>query len=122
MPEYLKNKDLYRELCISKDQDKLTKEAERMMILVAQNIGKKFYYKNEEDRKDCVQQAIFILLLRWRSYDVTRTNAFAWVSQVVKIAMAGQFNQLVQKDRTTGEIPQVTNFSKLFSNEDEVNV
>lgn len=117
MAIYLKNKDLYEQLCISKEQDKLTPECEKMLMLLAENLIRKFHYKNYEDRQDCLQNAYFVLFLRWRSFNPEFKNAFAFCTQIAKTAIANQYNKINQRDSKTGEKPIITNFSRLFEKE-----
>ena len=65
---YLNNKDLYTEIVISKEQDKLTPTAEKMLILLAERTIRKMTYVYDDDRQDCLQFAILDLLKNWRNF------------------------------------------------------
>ena len=49
---YLNNKDLYNEIVQSLADDKLTKGAEKMLILLAERAIRKLVYVNNDDRND----------------------------------------------------------------------
>ena len=59
---YLNNKDLYNEIVKSKEQGKLTREAEKMLILLAERAIRKMKYVDDDDRQDCLQFALLDLL------------------------------------------------------------
>ena len=59
---YINDNELFREIIISKGQGKLTKKAENMLILIANRIIYKLYYKDPMDRQDCLNTAIYQLL------------------------------------------------------------
>ena len=54
---YLNNRDLYDQMVLSKDQDKLTRDAEKMLILLAEKAINRMKYVSIDDRNDCLQFA-----------------------------------------------------------------
>ena len=98
---YLSNKDLYCELIVSKSQGKLTRAAEKMLILLGKNIIKKFYYSNPDDKFDCLQNGYIQMFSNWYSFDETRgSNAFAYFTEVFKRGAAAGWKSL---KRTKGD-------------------
>lgn len=96
--KYITNKDLYIELLISKEKGRLTSEAQRMFILLGKNIIRKFRYKDDDDRQDCLQSGLLDLFANWYSFDENKSvNAFAWSTEVFKRAAAKGWNQLHKK-------------------------
>jgi len=92
---YLENKALHCEMMVSLAAGKLTRPAAQMFVLITNNVSKKFRYKNEEDRHDCKQEALYQLYKNWMCYDPDNThNAFAWATEVAKRGMAKAFNDL----------------------------
>jgi hypothetical protein len=91
---YLNNRDLYDQLVISKDQDALTKEAEKMLILLAERTINKMRYVNEDDRMDCLQFAVLDLLKYWRNFNPKYTNAFAYFTEIAKRGYAKGWNKI----------------------------
>ena len=92
---YLSNKDLYCEILVSKAMGKLTKPAEKMLILLGKNIIKKFYYSNPDDRHDCLQNGYIQIFSNWYSFDENKgENCFSYYTEIFKRGIAGGFNQI----------------------------
>jgi hypothetical protein len=95
--EYLNNKDLYNEIVKSKEQDKLTPDAEKMLILLAERAINKLPYINEDDKYDCLSFGILDLLKYWRGFNPKYTNAFAYFTEMAKKGYAKGWNKLHPK-------------------------
>lgn len=121
---YLNNKELYKEIIISKAQGRLTKNAENMLILLANRVIKKFYYYDDRDREDCLSTAYEHLFRRWYSFDENKTtNAFAFYTEVVKRGIAQGFKDIYKMDYRTGEYyDKPLNFSQIFNEDSEINM
>mgnify|MGYP003642714459 CR=1 FL=1 len=91
---YLNNKDLYAEIVISKEQDKLTSNAEKMLILLAERTIRKMSYVYDDDRKDCLQFAMLDLLKYWRNFNPKYPNAFAYFTEIAKRGYAKGWNKI----------------------------
>lgn len=92
---YLSNKDLYKELIISKAKGKLTPQAQRMMVLLGKNIIRKFRYRNPDDYYDCLQNGYIDIFANWHSFDENKSeNAFAFVTEIFKRSAAKGWNKL----------------------------
>ena len=91
--KYITAKDLDYQMIVSKAQGRLTKEAERMIILLGKNVVKKFYYANPDDKLDCLQTAYVDIFANWHSFDENKGQAFSWVTEVVKRGLAKGWNQ-----------------------------
>lgn len=94
---YLNNKDLYNEIVESKKQDRLTPNAEKMLILLAERAIRKMKYVYDEDREDCLQFAILDLLKYWRNFNPQYTNAFAYFTEIAKRGYAKGWNHIHPK-------------------------
>lgn len=82
--EYVRNKDLLTEIIKSKERDELTPEAVKMLSMIAENVIKKMYYQNPDDRDDCLQGAILDVLMYWRGFDPEKSsNPFAYYSSLI---------------------------------------
>jgi len=93
--KYITNKDLYIQLLISKEMGKLTPEAERMFVLLGKKIINTFYYKDGDDKFDCLQNGYEDLFKNWYNFDELKgTNAFAYLTEVFKRGAAKGFNKL----------------------------
>jgi len=95
---YLNNKDLCKEIIISKAQGKLTRKAGEMLYLLGKNVIKKFSYKNNDDKNDTFQEGMLQIYKNWHLFDETVTdNAFAYYTEVFKRGAAQGFNKVYQK-------------------------
>lgn len=91
---YLNNKDLYNEIVKSKEQDKLTPDAEKMLVLIAERAIRKMKYVYDEDREDCLQFALLDLLKYWRNFNPQYPNAFAYFTEIAKRGYAKGWNKI----------------------------
>jgi hypothetical protein len=93
--KYITNKDLYCEIIVSKAAGKLSKDAERMLILLGKNIIKKFSYVNPDDKFDCLQNGYYQLFQNWWMFDELKgDNCFSYYTEVFKRGIAAGFNKL----------------------------
>jgi hypothetical protein len=90
--KYITAKDLDYQMIVSKAQGRLTKEAEKMIILLAKNVIKKFSYRDPDDRLDCLQSAYLDIFANWHSFDENKGQAFSWITEVVKRGLAKGWN------------------------------
>lgn len=91
---YLNNKDLYNEIVKSKEQGKLTRDAEKMLILLAERAIRKMKYVDDDDRQDCLQFALLDLLKYWKNFNPKYTNAFAYFTEIAKRGYAKGWNKI----------------------------
>jgi hypothetical protein len=91
---YLNNKDLYDEIVKSKEGGKLTRDAEKMLVLLAERAIRKLSYVNEDDRQDCLQFALLDLLKYWQNFNPKYKNAFAYFTEIAKRGYAKGWNKI----------------------------
>jgi len=92
---YVKPKEFYEEICLSQKQDKLTKRAEDMLILIAYRANTRLSYENPMDREDCISFALLDLFKYWRSFKPEKTtNAFSYFTQIAKNGYAKGWNKI----------------------------
>lgn len=91
---YLNNKDLHAAMSESKELDKLTPQAEKMLVLLAERAILKMRYVNEDDKNDCLQFAMLDLLKYWRNFNPDYPNAFAYFTEIAKRGYAKGWNKL----------------------------
>lgn len=97
---YLNNGDLYTEICISKQQDKPTDKLYEFIILLVENISKKFTYNDNTIKDDCKQDAILHLILNYHNFNEEKyTNAFAYMTEIGKRAYGRSYTRIMQKDK-----------------------
>ena len=92
---YLNNKDLYVEIIVSKAQGKLTRNAEKMLELLAKKTIKKMRYWSNDDKLDCYQSGLLDMFQNWYNFNEDKSvNAFAYFTQVAKNGYAKGWNKL----------------------------
>ena len=95
MPIHVKNSDLRNEIIKCKENDKLSKEALDMFMLMAKKFSDKLNYIYEEDKEDCISFAVMDCYQYWRGYDPMKSqNAFAYYTQVIKNGFAKGWRKL----------------------------
>lgn len=92
--KYLSNKDLYCELIVSKAKGRLTKEAEKMLIILAKNVIKKMYYNDPDDRLDCLQTAYLDVFQNWYNFDEDKGEPFSYFTEIIKRGLAKGWNKM----------------------------
>ena len=93
--KYLSNKDLYCEILVSKAKGRLTPRAAQMLMLLGKKLQSKMYYKNSDDKKDCLQEAMLSVFKFWYNFDELKgDNAFAYYSEVIKRGLAQGWNKM----------------------------
>jgi len=79
---------------LSIEADKLTPEAEKMLIMLAERAINKLSYVNDDDRQDCLQFALLDLLKYWRNFNPVYKNAFAYFTEIAKRGYAKGWNKI----------------------------
>lgn len=96
---YIENKEMMREVLISKAIGSITPKLLEQCMKIVKNISKKFRYKDEEDRYDCEAYSYEVIIKNWYHFDEdVYDNPFAYYTELVKRAFALQWKQL-QKNR-----------------------
>lgn len=92
---YLRNKEFLAEILLSKEKNRLTTNAQDMLILLANKTIKKMRYYNPSDREDCLQTGLLLLFSNWHNFDPNRSsNAFAYFTEVFKRGIAKGWGEL----------------------------
>ena len=95
---YLNNRDLYIEVIVSKAQGKLTRNAEKMLELLAKKTIKKMRYYDNNDKMDCYQSGLLDMFQNWYNFNEDKSvNAFAYFTEIFKRGMAKGYNELYKK-------------------------
>ena len=95
---YLNNKDLYVEIIVSKAQGRLTRNAEKMLELLAKKTIKKMRYYSHDDKMDCYQSGLLDMFQNWYNFNEEKSvNAFAYFTEVFKRGIAKGYNELYKK-------------------------
>jgi len=89
----INKKELREEIVKSKENDKLTPNALKSLIEIANHAINRLPYNNPIDREDCIQSALYDLMKYWRNYNPEISdNAFAFYTQMAKNGYAKVFN------------------------------
>jgi hypothetical protein len=95
---YLSNKELYCEIIVSKAQGRLTRNAEKMLELLAKKTIKKMRYWSNDDKLDCYQSGLLDMFQNWYNFNEEKSvNAFAYFTEIFKRGLAKGFNELYKK-------------------------
>jgi len=94
---FVDNKELYRQIKISKEQDELTKEALDMLMLIAQRAITRLTFVRPDDKEDCLASAYMDLIKYWRNFNLDYTNPFAYYTEIAKRGYAKAWNKLYPK-------------------------
>lgn len=93
---YLSNKELLKEIKLSKEQDQMTDNLARMLQLLCSRFALKGTYRNYSYNEDMQAAAMTSLVATWRSFDETKySNPFAYFTQCVYHS----FLQMLNKEK-----------------------
>lgn len=100
MANYLNDRDLYYEMKLSVGMGKLTRKAQNMLILIANNTirKKERNYNNSDDRNDCVQQGLLHMFQNWKNFNPRKyETAFPYFTEIFKRGLADGINIINNK-------------------------
>lgn len=102
MAKYIDDSELFYELVLSKGKGFLTKNAENMFILIANNTirKKEKTYKNPDDKNDCIQHGLMHMLSNWQNFNEKRYNsALPYITEIFKRGIADGLKTLYNNRR-----------------------
>jgi len=94
---YVNDTSLMYEIILSKGKGQLTKKAEYFFMLISEKTMEKITYKyrNEEERKDCLQHGQMRLFENWKSFDEKKfSKALPYITEVFKRGTMDGWNQM----------------------------
>lgn len=96
---YLDNNNLFYQIRISQARGRLTRLAEKYLILLAQKTNKKNKFFGDKDlENDVLQGGILTLFTKWMNFDGDISeNAFAYFTEVFKRGASENFNNFIRK-------------------------
>ena len=95
MAIYCDPKELYAEIILSKENNKLTDRAVELLYTIAIESSKKLKYKDDDDRQDCIMFAMEDVLKYWRGFNPEKSNnIFAYYTQMIKNGFAKGWHKL----------------------------
>lgn len=93
---YVIDTELLYEIIISQGRGKITEKLEKMLFDICKNVARKFTYKTEDDKYDCMMGAYLHLLNKWQKFDTVKHNvALPYITEVVKRSLVNNFNILI---------------------------
>jgi len=111
MANYLDDDDLFYEIVLSKGKGFLTKRAERMLVLIGENMIRKKnnMYRTQDDRNDCLQSGLLFMFQKWANFNEKKYRlALPYFSEIFKRGMAAGYNELTQKKPNCDRIVMVS--------------
>lgn len=115
---YLSEKELHCELLVCIHKGEYSRKLHNMFKLMIDKYSTKFRYKDETWRDDCKSLSYERLFRGYRTYNL-EGKPFAFITQIIKMSMNRQFNDLAYK-KDKGLYLDVINFSHIF--EKEINI
>jgi hypothetical protein len=92
---YLSDIELTKEMLVSKAAGKLTREATKMLQIMAKKIITKFQYHHAGDKDDCLQEAYYQVFKNWYQFDPEKGDkAFPYFTEVIKRGLAAGWKQV----------------------------
>jgi DNA-directed RNA polymerase specialized sigma24 family protein len=65
-----------------------------MLILLGKKLQTRMYYRDADDKKDCLQEAMLSVFRLWYNFDEMKgENAFAYYSEIIKRGLAQGWNK-----------------------------
>jgi DNA-directed RNA polymerase specialized sigma subunit len=92
--KYLNNKDLLKQVLLSKEQGQMTNELAKMLTLLTARYGKKGNFANYTYNEDMQAYAMMMLVRTWNSFNPEKSNnPFAFFTQCIKNSFIQYLNQ-----------------------------
>lgn len=116
MANHTNPQELLAEILISKERGELTPRAIEILSRMVKEMIRGMRYKYDEDKKDCMSEAMFDILKYWQGFDPNRPNAncFSYYTQLIKNGIGKGFKKL---------FPQKTNrFVSMSLNDIQLNI
>jgi DNA-directed RNA polymerase specialized sigma24 family protein len=83
-----------------------------MLMLLGKKLQSKLYYRDSDDKKDCLQEAMLSVFKFWYNFDELKgDNAFAYYSEVIKRGLAMGWNKQHKTKGADVEIISLTGYS-----------
>jgi hypothetical protein len=109
---YLSDSDMIYQIILSKGKGYITKELERMIILLCNRLIMKMHYYNDDDRNDCLQQAILSTLENILKFDEKKyVRCFPFCTEIAKRGLAHGWNIINEIDSSSRKIEKIRNLN-----------
>lgn len=112
---YIDKEEFYNEICKCREADELSEKLVKMFTLLAEKIASKMYYRDTDDKYDCISTAILKCITYWKSFDPEKSkNPFAYFTTVCTYGIAAGWHDL-QKGKTPTSLTVSISEQKIFS-------
>lgn len=109
MANYLDDNELFYEIVLSKGRGSLTKKAERMFVMIGENMIRTKMYKTQDDKNDCLQTGLLFMFEKWTNFNEKKYRlALPYFSEIFKRGMYQGFNDLINKKTTQEKIVMIS--------------
>ena len=95
--QYVDDLELKEEISKSYNQNKLTDKAVKMFLLMINGATKKYSYEFEEDKEDCMQEAMEQILRKWKCFDMEKDKPFSYFATMIHYSFSGHFKKIQSK-------------------------
>lgn len=79
---YLDRNEFHKEMTKCKKEDKLSDKAVGMLKIFAENISRKYYFEDEDDRQDAIAHAMMDFVLYWKNFKEVSLVKIAFVGSL----------------------------------------
>ncbi|AFF28110.1 gp112 [Sphingomonas phage PAU] len=111
---YVNNDELHNEIVKCKKLDECSPKLAAMFKKLAYRVSfmPAFRYDNEDDRNDCVQHAILVMMTNFRDFDETRgTQAFSFFTTTAMNGLRAGWNVIKKNSKNTIRFDMIFNES-----------
>jgi len=111
MANYIDDNELFFEIVLSKGKGILSKKAERMFILIGENMirRKNNMYKTQDDKNDCLQTGLLYMFEKWMNFNEKKYKmALPYFSEIFKRGMAQGYNELTNKKTNQERVTMIS--------------
>ena len=104
MANYLEDRELYYEMKLSKGMGKLTRKAQNMLILIANQTIRKKESSFKENKDDALQSGLLHMFSNWKSFNPAKFDtAFPYFTEIFKRGLADGINIVNNKKNYNDE-------------------
>ena len=91
--KYLSNTNLLIQLKLSHEQDRMTEELGKLLMLLVNNYAKKGCWAGYSYLDEMKGNALVLMVRYWKTFDIQRGNPFAYFTQLTKNAFIEYLNK-----------------------------
>ena len=112
MANYLNDDELFYEIVLSKGRGILTKKAERMLILIGENMIRRknhMYSVKQDDKGDCLQTGLLYMFQNWIGFNQKKySSALPYFTEIFKRGMTSGYYEIINKKTNQEKVVMVS--------------